>query len=149
LKTLLAEKTAQEQAKSTILLVRRKQDAKLVGCIALEPLGGTSWYLSLLAVDPEQQQSGYGRFLLTKAEEFAHASGALTARMTVIRQREMLIAWYERRGYRRTGEVLPFPYDDPSVGTPQRDDLQLIALEKPLARSRDGLSDERPGDKLG
>lgn len=43
-----------------------------------------------------------------------------------------LIAWYERRGYRRTGEVGAFPYDDPSVGTPLRDDLALVTLIKPL-----------------
>ena len=32
--------------------------------------------------------------------------------MTVITVREELIAWYERRGYARTGELLPFPYSD-------------------------------------
>jgi hypothetical protein len=57
--------------------------------------------------------------------------------MTVIRQREMLIAWYERRGYRRRDEIIPFPYDDPSVGTPLRDDLQLVVLEKSLVSSQD------------
>ena len=32
--------------------------------------------------------------------------------MTVIRQRHDLIAWYERLGYRPTGETQPFPYGD-------------------------------------
>ena len=39
---------------------------------------------------------------------------------TVIRQREALIAWYERRGYQRTGELKSFPYGDESVGAPRR-----------------------------
>ena len=44
----------------------------------------------------------------------------------------MLIAWYERQGYARTGVVEAFP-DDPTVGTPLRKDLALVALTKPLA----------------
>ena len=118
---------------ATILLFRRKSDAKLVGCISIELLEPADCYLPLLAIDPEQQASGYGRRLLTEAEAFACMHGARTARMTVIRQRENLIAWYERRGYRRTGEILPFPYEDPSVGTPLRDDLQLVVLQKVLS----------------
>jgi ribosomal protein S18 acetylase RimI-like enzyme len=118
---------------ATILLMRRKMDAKLVGCISVEPMADARCYLSLLAIDPDDQDCGYGRLLLAQAETFGRARGARTARMTVIRQRETLIAWYQRRGYRRTGEVLSFPYDDPNVGKPLRDDLQLIVLERPLA----------------
>ena len=32
-----------------------------------------------------------------------------------------------------TGETLPFPYDDPSVGRPLRPDLELVVMEKTLA----------------
>ena len=53
-------------------------------------------------------------------------------RITVIEQRESLIAWYERRGYRRTGATKPFPYDDARVGLPKRQDLRLTVLEKGL-----------------
>jgi hypothetical protein len=52
--------------------------------------------------------------------------------MTVIAQRPDLIAWYERRGYRRTGENRPFPYGDERFGRPRRDDLLFVVLEKPL-----------------
>jgi hypothetical protein len=45
--------------------------------------------------------------------------------------RESLIAWYERRGYRRTGETEPFPRDT-RFGEPQRPDLEFIMLEKDL-----------------
>ena len=38
--------------------------------------------------------------------------GASRMEMTVIRQREELIAWYERRGYARTGEERPFTLDE-------------------------------------
>ena len=40
-------------------------------------------------------------------------------RMTVIDLRSELIHWYERRGYRRTGEYKPFPYGDPRFGIPR------------------------------
>ena len=38
--------------------------------------------------------------------------------MTVIDLRDDLIAWYERRGYARTGEYKPFPYGDERFGIP-------------------------------
>ena len=50
--------------------------------------------------------------------------------MTVIAQREDLIAWYERRGYTRTGETRPFPYGDERFGRPRRDDLVFVVLRK-------------------
>ena len=71
--------------------------------------------------------------MMTGAEKFAHEQGAQRIRISVIEQRESLIAWYERRGYVRTGALEPFPYDDPTVGTPLRDDLALVTLIKPIA----------------
>jgi hypothetical protein len=52
--------------------------------------------------------------------------------MTVIFLRTTLIAWYERRGYRLTGEIEPFPYGDERHGRPLRDDLHFVVLEKHL-----------------
>jgi hypothetical protein len=43
-----------------------------------------------------------------------------------------LIAWYERRGYQRTGETKPFPYGDERVGIPKLDDLEFVTLAKAL-----------------
>ena len=56
-------------------------------------------------------------------------------RMSVITVRETLIAWYERRGYARTGKTLPFPYGDDRFGLPLRDDLRFDVFEKSLERS--------------
>ena len=52
--------------------------------------------------------------------------------MTVVSVRETLIAWYERHGYRRTGETERFPYDDTRFGVPLRSDLEFVVLEKRL-----------------
>jgi hypothetical protein len=52
--------------------------------------------------------------------------------MSVIDTRHELLAWYERRGYRRTGERRPFPYGDDRFGRPRRDDLRFEVLDKEL-----------------
>ncbi len=71
--------------------------------------------------------------MIEAAEAEAAARFAATRmEMTVIRQRAELIAWYERRGYRLTGETRPFPLDDPRFGLPRTRDLAFVVLEKPL-----------------
>jgi hypothetical protein len=50
--------------------------------------------------------------------------------MGVLCVRDALIAWYERRGYQRTGETEPYPYGDNRFGTPLRDDLEFVILRK-------------------
>jgi ribosomal protein S18 acetylase RimI-like enzyme len=103
------------------------------GCVWLEPLGDDVWYLGSLAIDPEQQNSGLGRTLLSAAEQWVRERGARRVRMTVVNVRDTLIAWYLRRGYHSTGETAPFPYGDNRFGTPLRDDLGFVVLEKELA----------------
>ena len=113
-----------------LLLVARDGDA-LAGCIALTDKGGLG-YIGLVTVDPERQAGGLGRQLLNAAEETARSRFAATrAEMTVIDGRAELIAWYERRGYRLTGERRPFPTTDPRFGLPRKP-LQFVVLEKPL-----------------
>jgi hypothetical protein len=70
--------------------------------------------------------------MLETCEAYAKARGGKTMRMTVISVRDTLIAWYERRGYRLTGQTEPFPYGDERFGKPQRDDLHFVIMEKAL-----------------
>jgi ribosomal protein S18 acetylase RimI-like enzyme len=87
----------------------------------------------MFAVSPTVQGGGVGRTVLEEAERRARTDWGVTEmHMTVIVQREDLIAWYERRGYRRTGRMTPFPYGDERFGVPQRDDLRFELLVKPL-----------------
>ena len=117
----------------TLLLMRDHEGAPLAGCVLLEPTGDTAtWHLGMLTVDPRRQAEGLGRMLLSKAEDYVRARGAARVEMTVIALRYGLIAWYERRGYRRTDKSEPFPYGDERVGVPLRDDLHFVALEKVL-----------------
>jgi ribosomal protein S18 acetylase RimI-like enzyme len=105
----------------------------MVACLQLVDEGGGTAYLGMLSVEPELQAGGLGRFMIAAAEAEAVARfGADTLRMTVIRQRPELIAWYERRGYARTGETEPFPLSDERFGLPRRQDLEFVVLAKRL-----------------
>ena len=94
---------------------------------------GTAGYFGMFAVDPGEQGRGIGKQVLGEAERVARDEWHCRAMsMTVIVQREELIAWYERRGYVRTGEYQPFPYGDERFGVPRRDDLRFEILLKRL-----------------
>ncbi|WP_213993599.1 GNAT family N-acetyltransferase [Sodalis sp. dw_96] len=121
-----------ENGASIILLALDNVSRKLAGCVALTPMDSGEWYLSMLAVSPHVQSSGVGRSIMTGAEKFARDAGARSLKISVINVREKLIEWYERRGFTKTGDTEPFPYDDPGVGVPLRDDLALVTLTKSL-----------------
>jgi ribosomal protein S18 acetylase RimI-like enzyme len=112
------------------LLTYREAGGVLMGTVWLDPRGDGAWYLGLLTVRPDQQNKHLGRTLLASAEEFARVRGGRRIRMTVLHVRDVLIAWYERRGYSRNGETEPFPYGDERFGRPLRDDLHFVVLEK-------------------
>ena len=110
-----------------------EQDGAMLGCVTISDQGAGTAYLGMLAIDPDRQATGLGRVLIAAAE--AAAAGlfeAKTVEMTVITQRAELIAYYERRGYARTGEERPFPLDDLRFGIPKRRDLSFVVLAKRL-----------------
>ncbi|MCE7031835.1 GNAT family N-acetyltransferase [Lysobacter sp. GX 14042] len=119
------------RARSRILLAERNGEA--LGCAHVAEEDG-SGYFGMFAVSPRAQRAGIGDAILAEAERVARVDWRLPLmRMTVIDLRTELIAWYQRRGYRRTGEIRPFPATDPRFGVPLRDDLRFEVLEKPLA----------------
>ena len=122
-------------AKPDALLLAYREDpqGELLGTVWLERKNDGVWYLGLLTVRPDLQKRQMGRALLAAAEDFAKQRGAYRIRMSVVNVRKTLIAWYERRGYLLTGETQPFPYDDQRFGTPLRDDLHFVLLEKDIA----------------
>ncbi|MEU4881305.1 GNAT family N-acetyltransferase [Streptomyces althioticus] len=116
---------------SRLLTVER--EGRIVACCQLEHRGDNA-YFGMFAVSPALQGAGLGRTVIAEAERQARERWGVTEmHMTVITVREDLIAWYERRGYRRTGRTTPFPYGDERFGIPQRDDLEFELLVKELA----------------
>lgn len=111
-------------------------DGQLVGCCQLEQQRPQHQaYFGMFAVRPGGQGQGWGGQILAEAERLARDEwSASTMVLSVLAQRPDLIAWYERRGYRRTGETRPFPYDNERFGVPKRPDLSFAILAKPLAR---------------
>mgnify|MGYP003296874314 CR=1 FL=1 len=120
---------------SRVLLAER--DGELIACahVAREHLddGPEVGYFGMFSVDPQRQGGGIGKAVLDEAERIARDEWMLPMmRMTVIDIRDELIAFYLRRGYRRTGVFKPFPYGDVRYGLPKRDDLRFEVLEKAL-----------------
>jgi N-acetylglutamate synthase-like GNAT family acetyltransferase len=114
-----------------ILLAER--DGRLEGCVQLSRVDGSVAYLGLLTVDPALQAGGLGKVLLTHGEAYVRENWrSEVMEMTVIKQRTELIAYYERRGYVRTGEYRPFPYGDSRFGLPKTEALEFAVLRKPI-----------------
>jgi len=123
-------RTDLERPRSRVLLA--EADGGLQACAHVADEDGAG-YFGMFAVRPGLQGGGLGKQLLAECERIARDEWQLPVmRMTVIDVRAELIAYYERRGYRRTGEFKPFPYGDSRFGQPKRDDLRFEVLEKPL-----------------
>ena len=119
-----------------VRLLLAEGDGRLLASCVVERLSGEhagDAYFGMFSVRPEAQGNGTGRALLAEAERVVRDEWQIrTMRMSVIDVRNELIAWYERRGYRRTGQHKPFPYGDPRFGVPKRGDLRFEWLVKDL-----------------
>ncbi len=93
-------------------IINRKSDViiltmggeSIIGCVHLEIAGKYS-YLGMLSVDVNFQAKGIGKLLITECERYTkEVFGLNEIRMKVIGRRSELIAYYERRGYKISGE---------------------------------------------
>ena len=128
------DEIAQVIARERSRLLLAEEDGVLVACahIAIEDGLG---YFGMFSVQPSRQGGGLGKQVLAEAERIVRDEWRCDClRMTVIDVRDELIAFYERRGYRRTGILKPFPYGDARFGLPRRDDLRFEVLEKSLRK---------------
>lgn len=81
-----------------------------LGCVNVANRGDGLAYLGMLCIEPARQDEHLGRRLMAAAEDHARSHYGCTAiEMTVIDKRRELIAYYERRGWRLTGEKRDFP----------------------------------------
>ncbi|HET8941362.1 MAG TPA: N-acetyltransferase [Rudaea sp.] len=128
-----AESVAEVIVKAQSQVLLALQAATLIACAHIEKQDDAC-YFGMFAVNPDLQGNGTGKQMINEAERIARERYQCTRmKMTVISVRDDLIAWYERRGYHRTGVFKPFPYGDERFGIPKRDDLKFEVLEKSLS----------------
>lgn len=127
-----AEGVADDIAKPGSVVLLAEQDDHLLACCHLENTGDAC-YFGMFSVAPHLQGGGIGKQLMQEAERVARQWQCTAMEMTVIDIREELIAFYERRGYVRTGIKQAFPYGDIRFGIPLRDDLRFEVLRKALS----------------
>ncbi|WP_255308372.1 GNAT family N-acetyltransferase [Streptomyces marincola] len=124
-------------ARGRLLLAERNGD--LVACCRLSHENDSgrdrgAALFGMFAVRPDLQAAGLGRLVLAEAERVAREEwGAGRIEMQVLTPRAELIAWYERRGYARTGTTSPFPYGDERFGLPRHAGLEFETLVKRLS----------------
>jgi len=121
------ETLAQYIADKDTVILKCTNDDELLGSVYLNK-GSDGLYFGMLTVDPYKQNTGTGKLLLKHVEWFAQEQDCNRIHMTVISIREELIAWYERHGFKKTGDVKPFPTDT-KFGI-QKQPLELLIMEK-------------------
>jgi len=119
------------EAENSLILLCLK-DGVTIGTAHLKKVDEGA-YLGMFTIKPSLQGRGIGKEFLSAAEKTALETWRMNKiTMSVITLRHELIAYYERRGYRRTGMFGAFP-GDPRFGIPKVADLQFEYLEKMLA----------------
>ena len=98
-----------KQAESVFLKYTNEQN-EITGCVNLQQ-HNNKLYLGMFSVVPRLQGGGIGKQLLLAAEEYAQLVHCHTIYMSVISARSELIQWYQRQGYKDTGERKFFKED--------------------------------------
>lgn len=115
--------------KDSAVILKYGEGDEISGCVFLEKQSGEI-YLGMLTVSPDRQGSGIGKKLLEAATAYAIEKNCSAIRITVISARKELIEWYERHGYRATGETKAFPTDE-KFGKPKMP-IEFIVMKKKL-----------------
>jgi ribosomal protein S18 acetylase RimI-like enzyme len=104
----------------------------LVGCVRLEHRPALKIaYLGMLTVGPNLQRKGYGKFIMSVAENYAVKEWNVeNIELNVLVQRPELVAYYNRRGFVDTGRRRQFPMHGTSGRIPKRNDLEFCIMEK-------------------
>ena len=113
-------------AEPAVTILTARESERLIGGVAVTRKDARRGYRGMRRGVPTRQSGGLARRLLDAAQALAREGGIAAMEMTVIDSRGTLIAWYERRGYARTGETRPFP-------VPRDPPIAFVVLEKRLA----------------
>jgi GNAT superfamily N-acetyltransferase len=91
------------------MFLLRVYRGEIAGCAYVKKMGSVA-YMGMLAVRPAVQGAGVGKEIIAEAERIARESMGcnLMAIGVATRHRPDVTAFYERRGFARTGRVKPF-----------------------------------------
>lgn len=110
----------------SVFLKNVDETGQITGCVYLDKRSG-KLYLGMLSVNPALQAKGTGKKLMLHAESYARQEGCPAIFMRVVSIRHELIAWYERQGYQKTGEVQPF---EDSIYGKATTPFEFLVMEK-------------------
>jgi N-acetylglutamate synthase-like GNAT family acetyltransferase len=123
--------------KSVFLMFFGEADHILKGCVNLlhKPESNTAC-LNTFAVRPDLQSRGYGKFILSVAENYVMSNWNVEImELNVIIQRPELVSYYNRRGYIDTGHHETFPIEQLKSGGALRYDLERCTMRKCLKQN--------------
>ena len=124
-----------KRADAFILIGVLKDEIVATMCCEWQELAGKDTvHFGMIAVKPTRQNKGYGKALIKAAEAITLREWRVAGfHMAVISMRHELISFYERLGYKRTGEFADFPVKS-DLWQPKVDGLNLQYLAKLVAR---------------
>jgi ribosomal protein S18 acetylase RimI-like enzyme len=106
---------------------------EVVACMSCEHCvlaGHNAAQFGMIAVKPTLQNKGYGKLLMQAAEAMTMREWRVVGfYLTVISIRHELIEFYERLGFKKTGEFKDFP-QNPAMWQPKVADLNLLYMAK-------------------
>ena len=112
MRTTTQEVAAIIQRENAFILIGVLKD-QIIATIGCEKHENTA-KLGMIAVKPTMQNKGYGKEMIQAAEAMTLRQWRVAGfYMSVITLRESLIAFYERLGYERTGNLEDFPTESP------------------------------------
>jgi GNAT superfamily N-acetyltransferase len=118
---------------NALMLVALDTGHTIIGCVSIT-LEDASCVLGKFAVSPDLQGAGLGKKLMLAAEAAAISHFGVTRMiMTVVDGRRELEAFYERRGYRRSGRSVVMSDVHSGEGVTRGMDLVLNTYEKSLS----------------
>ncbi|PJO38441.1 GNAT family N-acetyltransferase [Delftia acidovorans] len=127
------DRTSPEQVRqqitpsSPVLIAIRNNE--IVACVQVTHDSSDCW-IGMLATHPSEQNSGMGKKMLLAAEAYAVKHFApKRLMMSVLSSRSELLSFYQRRGYKLTGQTCSYPLDA-GVGTPLVKGLCVLELSK-------------------
>ena len=77
------------------------QEGRIAGAVHVR-VAGEVGYFGMLAVGAEARGAGLGRALLEAAEDHCRRAGCSTMTLSTGEDRQELVPWYGRLGYRQT-----------------------------------------------